>query len=770
MARNLAHRLLQSFLQLNLYGKSGSDEGTILKELISTRIYVCSLAITILIVAIASAFLVRNINNVEYSPTQQTFSQLVHDYPYTLHCPCSTIGIPYDKFVTTHVTFHQVCSSDFIQQTWIDMVFTEYNTSSLPFNDFRLTLSFFWQLIAGFRVISNRTWTDTMTGFGASHIFSPIAIAEDLIQTQVQTTLDNQINSAQTILARNLLSVRRMISGNQMVSALVTNYYLRYPPGNISSSSSPKMSPRTFNDCSCLSIEGCPHPATFNDSLNHVFTIPGMIADCLIIDGTLASTFECYYDETCLSLLHPSLSTLIKPLSNTTNKYFLMNTSIQMLLNELMIDEIITEIRFDMFYSECNPSYCSYSFAHHFDALFIITTIIAIFGGLSFVIRLIAPFIATMILRWKSRGALNDNAPSTTANGHNKCKLKLKRFDTASDSCHNILINISIYFNIFLVRIILNRLRLFAKDIQQTIVNLNLFEGQSPRTPINIVREQLLARIFIFFRIISSIAAEFDAFLVVQNQVETIEHPSLDTYQQLYNDYSDTLQCPCSQVSVPYEAFLNITFVLHQVCSSDFVSSIWLNYLASFDPIFLPSWAITRFTIDFRVAGASYFQLLATFCALAKSNIEDAQYVFGNTRFINDRVLAPSLFDQQTQALIKSYIETTQNDFERTVHWIKVTLTTTYMLTGTNTNFDIIVSDNGTLTVTPHTIAMALVINGELRGFVDFCVCETVTYTCSELAAVYTNGTYTFKYQQLFPELPITCIPLDGYFRSKISW
>ena len=386
MARRLINRLWQSFIQLNLYKKSVSTPETIQKELMATRLYVCSLSIVLLITIIISAFLIRTTNNIEYSPSHTRFSQLLSKYPNTLHCPCSAIGIPYHTFVTIHVQFHQVCSSIFIQQTWIDIIYSQYNTSSLSSDDFRLTLSFFWQLIRGFCLISGRTWDDTLTGFETSHLFSPVAMAEDVLYSQVNTILQNQINLAQTKLIHTLLSIRRSTSGNQFVSALATNNYLRYPPQDSDFEISPKMSPRTFNNCSCLSVEGCPHSAIIHDSHGHLMMIPGMINDCLIIDGTLASTLECYYKQACLSFLHPSLSVSIQPLSNISNKHFQMNSTIEMLLNEFMIDELINNTRFDFYYAHCKPAYCSYSYEHRFDVLFIITTIIGIYGGLSFVL------------------------------------------------------------------------------------------------------------------------------------------------------------------------------------------------------------------------------------------------------------------------------------------------------------------------------------------------------------------------------------------------
>ncbi|CAF1550084.1 unnamed protein product, partial [Adineta ricciae] len=94
----------------------------------------------------------------------------------------------------------------------------------------------------------------------------------------------------------------------------------------------PQMAPQMYNNCTCLNIAGCPHLATFNDSHDHWITVPGMISDYLVLDGALASTFECYYNET--------VPITLKSLSNDSDKHFVMKSTIETLLNELMIDEM----------------------------------------------------------------------------------------------------------------------------------------------------------------------------------------------------------------------------------------------------------------------------------------------------------------------------------------------------------------------------------------------------------------------------------------------
>jgi hypothetical protein len=423
MVCNLGSRLKKLFLELNLFKKSSSDEQTLPKERLATRIYVCLLVGILVIIAIVAAFILRAVEKTKYAPSHTTFSQLARKYPKTLHCPCSKSGITYNTFASATVNFHQVCSSEFIQQTWIDSMFTNENISMQSIDDFRVTLGFFWQTIAGICVAGKKSWDDCIASFGAARILSPSAVAEEIVRSQVQASLNSQIALSQATLTRTLLAIRRMTSGNQMVSALQTNFYLRFPPEDFGPLSSPKMSPRMFNNCSCLSVKGCSRPATSNGSDGHLVTIPGMIMDCLIVDATLASTLQCYYNQTCLSLLHQLLPTDIQVMSNRSNKHFSIHSTIQMLSDKMMIDEITSNTRFDLYYYQCNPAYCSYSYTRRFDVLFIFTTIIGIFGGLSFVIRLIAPFIAAAILRRKNRAVPPVNLPHVMSLRQNRCKL-----------------------------------------------------------------------------------------------------------------------------------------------------------------------------------------------------------------------------------------------------------------------------------------------------------------------------------------------------------
>ena len=66
------------------------------------------------------------------------FNQLYIEYEESLSCPCSTATISYETFVSNKVTFHHVCSSFFITQEWIDILYLP-TASRLGGVDFRTT-------------------------------------------------------------------------------------------------------------------------------------------------------------------------------------------------------------------------------------------------------------------------------------------------------------------------------------------------------------------------------------------------------------------------------------------------------------------------------------------------------------------------------------------------------------------------------------------------------------------------------------------------------
>ena len=52
-------------------------------------------------------------------------------------------------------------------------------------------------------------------------------------------------------------------------------------------------------------------------------------------------------------------------------------------------------------------------------------------------------------------------------------------------------------------------------------------------------------------------------------------------FDQLYRDHSQTLSCPCSRATIALKDFVNHTILFHPICSSVFISQLWIEALYS---------------------------------------------------------------------------------------------------------------------------------------------------------------------------------------------
>ncbi|CAF1200007.1 unnamed protein product [Adineta ricciae] len=721
MAQESFLRLKLLVLDLNLFKNSTSNEHTLIKERFTTRIFLVLFLCLFITIGLTASLLFYTVNKSESSPSLSRFQYLVNKYPKTMNCPCSNVGITYQTFISIHVKFHQVCSSQYITKSWIESVFAQRNLSSFKSDDIHQTLSFFWQIIADFCTISSQAFDSAIINFGSAFILSPKAIAPNIIENEIYSELNSYIASIQTALLQNLLAIQRTISGNQYVSALTNNFYFIA----FNEQNSIRMSPKELNNCSCMRITGCSHPALINETI-----IPGLILDCYLIDATLASTFECYYNQTCFSLLHENFSSSVKLLSSEQNKHVALNSSIQSLLERLMIDDLTIEIHFDLFYDQCKPTFCSYSYSHRFDVMFVIATLISSFGALSLILPYVAQLIAIIILYFKEKKTKRTN-------------------ENAIKSVKQTLIG-GIQF------------------IYENMINLNLFENKLTDAKY-LYEQRFTTRLFILFFTILFIIISIFVIISKQSQLIMISQPSEEDYQQLNDKYGSLVTCPCSQISVPYGTFLNINFVIHQMCSSDLVSVEWINYLSSFNPMNVTDWIIPSVAQDFRIFGASYFQLLQVFCQLANKTIENAQNVFLTTEFINNNLISPDIFYQKSTDLMEIFIRTTQNTFIQSYQWLEVVNIINLFITGTESNFDGSIIDQQ-LILSDKLLHQAVFIRYGVLAGVGPCKCSTRSNNCAVGLLLFKNASDMLDDAQFFSEIPYGCIPWKGFVGSTIDW
>lgn len=146
-----------------------------------------------------------------------------------------------------------------------------------------------------------------------------------------------------------------------------------------------------------------------------------------------------------------------------------------------------------------------------------------------------------------------------------------------------------------------------------------------------------------------------------------IKSPSLVEFQKLQLKHTQALHCPCLQTAVEYQNFINLSQpVLHQICSSDFVTSEWNEYLI--DAVYGSEYG-RPLSIDVKFQSLIQLKLLTSLCQLANQTIVDLSKAFLTTKFVTPEIITERQFTSQIQAIIKVFQQsTTASAFRRTYY------------------------------------------------------------------------------------------------------
>ena len=147
------------------------------------------------------------------------------------------------------------------------------------------------------------------------------------------------------------------------------------------------------------------------------------------------------------------------------------------------------------------------------------------------------------------------------------------------------------------------------------------------------------------------------------SQTITIQNPSVVTYLSLEEAYGDDLTCPCTNIAIEHREFISLSPTIHQLCSSDFISDRWLNYLRGASAGYISA--------DFEHTGSFLFNILASSCRLAKQIIADALSIFYSTRYISSKVVHPDALEQEIEKVSNVYLNTISKTYAQSFELIR---------------------------------------------------------------------------------------------------
>jgi hypothetical protein len=315
-------------------------------------------------------------------------------YTSALRCPCSKISIDYGKFLRIEYNLHQICSSTFVDRNWIDYL-KESITTTLSSDDIRLSSLSTFQALRTFCELINRTISDSLTQFYSNQYVSASVISQQLFESETKSFIDQFRLSMTNSFLLSLAMIRGTTQANVLFSRRQTNYKLfliddRY---NID------INVFAYMQGSCASpskvIQPHLHP-------RFLFDVPGFYTGCYVIESLLQSTLECFYSQQCIDklqrYLNSSSSINVRALDESLPSVYSVNSTIQKLVDNLMIELWNVSTIYERYYTECQPTQCTYTLQRRNDVIYIFTILFEIAGGLTTALELIMPRLVKIIM------------------------------------------------------------------------------------------------------------------------------------------------------------------------------------------------------------------------------------------------------------------------------------------------------------------------------------------------------------------------------------
>jgi hypothetical protein len=279
-------------------------------------------------------------------------------------------------------------------------------------NDWRYMTYPQFLLLKSLCQLSQKTVKDSIDVFSKTKLLTPQVNKKSEFEAQCGVIVSEFYNSIQNAFGRSLDLSTVLKQGDFLVSGLNTNfvYFGYYNPQENVIYVSP--SPLDFTDengiyCSCYKQAKCTQAVyTYASDGRSRMLIPGWRSGCYIQDALLSSTFECYFNASCLDHLRQmyDVPLNVQRLVSRNTSQFPPTATVDSIVRQLLVDELLSVSNFTAYYLACAPPTCSYTVNEKRAVVVIIGTLVGIWGGLTKALDLIVPrsvhFVRTKGHQW----------------------------------------------------------------------------------------------------------------------------------------------------------------------------------------------------------------------------------------------------------------------------------------------------------------------------------------------------------------------------------
>ncbi|CAF3879329.1 unnamed protein product [Adineta steineri] len=601
----------------------------------------------------------QTVTIIEKNPSLTKYNQLQILYPDTLTCPCANTTMPYETFVSLSPIFHQVCSSNLINESWISLL-SNSDVADVKGGSWIGKAAQYFGLLSSICQLANLTASDNIHNFFARTFVTSYVLIETDFNIQVNTTVMQLTESI--VISFNLFNsmTRLFMQADQPIIILPNSQVISNYINTTAGTSNPEALHFKFRFntitkdisvpdcpiCQCVVDPNCQGPIDFAiqnaigilrlPGLHPIYVAsdykaPGLVDGCYTVDLLLLSTLQCFYaDSDCMNQLLYHINKTYPSSAINPNLYahpliyeqastrFPPNTSVSSIVEEMMIEQWNTSLSFSNYYKACAPTYCTYTQIEHAETFSkLLVTMISTVGGLAMALRLITfQFVKIVFSLFQKK---------TKKQQQVRRKL-LDRF-----------------------KVLLSKLITF---LSIKVLNLNIFPARTFGSKIDRILVKHLGqwstRLYLILLSITFVILTLYTLIQPQTLTKSFPTPSLNFYQNLMNSHSDELECPCSLISSPYDGYVQIQPIFHQICSSDLISNEWrLNITAN-----LISNLSAYNQRDYRLFLSTHLQLLNGLCQLSMQTVNQSIQQSLSSLMVTKQLLSEENFNLHINSMI----------------------------------------------------------------------------------------------------------------------
>jgi hypothetical protein len=127
------------------------------------------------------------------NPTLNTYKYLHDLHQNTLKCTCSNMVVPYHTVASVSPTFHQVCFSDFVKDSWISSLLLVVEGGD-PL-DWRFSAGLQFRMLSSLCKLAQTTVNNAINNFVTQSLITSNLLTQDDFNDQSNATLNQLIQS-----------------------------------------------------------------------------------------------------------------------------------------------------------------------------------------------------------------------------------------------------------------------------------------------------------------------------------------------------------------------------------------------------------------------------------------------------------------------------------------------------------------------------------------------------------------------------------------------